>query len=345
MEEAEFGVPMQRPSPLPFTGVSRKRRSFFYTQLARLLNAGIGPVRAFGILAEQRGSWRLARAARDMAAQVQSGATLAQAFARHPNAFPENEVRMIEASEQAGAAPDTMLRIARSIEKLRTFWLRFNTGLIIPAITLFVALIVLPIFIAIFTGDPVKVMIRQSAGLAALVGGALVVLTVWRSLASFSAPRVVIHGVLLGVPVFGGVARRMAMARFAEMFQCLYAAGVRVPEAMARAAMACGNAAIGRRLLRCVPLVREGVPLSAALAQSGSVPLIGLNMVEVGETAGKLDESLAKFAEYQQEEAETTVDRIAKVGPMVVYLLVVAVMVILIFQAMAGYVAAIQKEM
>lgn len=345
MDEAQIGVPMRRASPLPFTGISRKRRSFFYTQLARLLSAGIGPVRALGTLADQRGSWRLSRAARDMAAQIQDGATFAEAFARHPNLFPENEVRMIEAAERAGAAPDTMLRIARSLENLRTFWLRFTTGLIIPAITLFVALIVLPILMAIFTGDPVAVMVRQLAYLAVSICLVIALVTGWRSLSSFSGPRVVIQGLLLHVPVFGGVARRMAMARFAEILQCLYVAGVRVPEAMARAAMACGNAAIGQRLLQAVPLVREGVPLSVALAQSGAVPLLGLNMVEVGETAGKLDESLAKFAQYQQEDAQVTVERIAKIGPMVVYLGVVAVMVILIFQAMASYVGAINNLM
>ena len=345
MNPQALGVAMARPCPLPFTGLSRKRRSFFYTQLARMLSAGLSPVRALTTLAEQRGSWRLSRAARDMVAHIQSGGTLAEAFARHPTLFPENEVRMIEAAEHGGAAPETMLRIARFLDTVRTFWLRFITGLIYPAMVVLVALMGVPLLIAIFLGDPVAVLYAQLRAGAILLGAILVATTAWRFFSSLSWPRVAIHGILLGIPVFGGLARRIATARFADVFECLYSAGVRVPEAMARAAMACGNAVIGRRLLRAVPRVLEGTPISAALAQTGVVPLLGISMVEVGEVAGKLDESLRKFAQYQQEDAEVTIDRLAKLLPMLIYGLVVVYMVFMILRFATSYVGAIERQL
>ena len=338
MDESDLGVPVQRPSPLPFTGVSGRKRAVFYTQLSRLLSAGIGPVRALGTLAGQRGSRRLSRAAHDMAAQVQSGATLAQAFARHPNLFPENEVRMIEASEHAGAAPDTMLRIARVLEKVRSFWVQFATGLMYPGAILLMALVAVPLLLAFFQGNPTALLWAQAKAAAIVAGAILAALIGWRSLSSLSGPRVAIHGLVLAIPIFGGLARKMALARFAEMLECLYSAGVRLPEAVTRAAMACGNAAIGRRLLRCVPLLRDGLGLTVALAQCGAMSYLGLNMIEVGETSGKLDESLSKFAQYQQEDAEVTIDRLAKILPWLVYLAVIVFMVMAVLRAMAGLV-------
>jgi type II secretory pathway component PulF len=321
-------IEIPRRSPLPFTGVSKRHRSFFYTQVARMLSVGISPARTLTTLAGQRGSRRLSRAATDMAARVESGARLAEAFARHPNIFPTNEVRMIEASEYGGKAPETMLRIARFLDTLRTFWLRVVTGLIYPAILLLVAIVFIPLLIAFFVGDPVKVLRVQLISAATTAGVLLAAVIAWRSFSSLSAARVLIDGFVLHIPIFGGLARKLALARFADTMEALYSAGVHVPEALARAGMACGNASIARRIVDCVPLVQAGTPLSEALAQSGAMPFLALNLLEVGEVSGTLDDALRKFAENEHEDLVFAIDRLAKILPNVIYALVVLFVVL-----------------
>jgi len=340
-------IAIPRRSPLPFTGVSKRKRAIFYTQLARMLHAGIGPVRCLTTLAEQGGSRRLARAARDMVAHIQSGGTLAEALAQHPNIFPPNEVRMVEASEHAGAAPETMLRMARFLDTMAAFWRKVATGLMYPCVCLAVALGALPLLLAYFGhfGGVANVLRIQATVVAVGVGSVLLLVIGWRSLGARSRPRVFLHRLLLSLPVYGKLARKLALARFADTFECLYSAGVQATEAMARAAMACGNESIGQQILQVVPLVQEGVPLSAALAQSRAIPVTGLNMFEVGVKVGKLDESLRKFAEYQQTDAEVAIERLARILPTIAIFAMIAVLAYTVLRAWMTYISAIRGMM
>jgi type II secretory pathway component PulF len=328
VDEGPRVIEMQRPSCLPFTRTTRRKRAAFYTQLAHMLDVGIGPVRALRSLAEYRGMWRLTRAARGMIPVIQDGATLAEAMARYPNVFPENEVRMVEASQRAGNVPGALLNLARAHERVRRFWRKFITKLIYPSFILFAAWFAIPLFVATFFGDVVGVLFLKLRQTAVLAGGWLVLLTWWRFLGNVSFIKRVIHRLILGIPWLGTLARRLALARFAELFECLYSAGVRVPEAMSRAALACGNAVLASRLDAVVPMVVDGHSVTEALARSRAMPSLGLNFIEVGETTGKLDETLLKFAEYQRVDAETLLMRLATIIPLVIYLTVIFIMAV-----------------
>jgi len=336
------------PSPFPFMGVSKRKRAVFYTQLARMLRAGIGPVRSLTTLAGQGGSWRLSRAAGDMAAQAQAGASLAEAFARHPNVFPPNEVRMIEASTHAGAAPETMLRIAGILERFAKAWSRVILGLLYPCICLLVAFVGLPLIVAYFTGafGGVGHLLRGYIGGAVVVfAGGFLLVTGLRTLSSRSGIRVGLDRVLLAIPIYGKLARRLALNRFADTFQCLYAAGLMVPEAMAHAALACGNGFIGTRIANVAPQVQDGIPLAVALAQTRVVPRVGLNLIEVGESSGELDATLLKFAEYQQDDLDIGLARMAKVLPMLALFLMIGILAYAVLAAWGAYVRGIQSMM
>ena len=323
MDEPSGLIELRRPSPLPFRRTSRRKRSVFFTQLARMLQAGISPVRSLWTLAEQKGSWRLSRAAAGMVQTIQNGATLAEAMAQHPNVFHADEVRVVEAAQRSGAIPDALLRLAQGHERVRRFWQKFITKLIYPSFILLVAWFGVPLLIAAFLGGFEQVLYAKLIQLVILVGGCMVVQTWWRFMGNVSILKQFIHGIVLSIPIFGTLARRLATARFAEMFECLYASGVRVPEAMTRSALACGNAVLAKRLLGVVPLLVEGQSITSALAQSRAITSMGMNFIEVGETSGKLDESLLKFAEYQREDAEVLLMRLATVLPLLIYLFVI----------------------
>ena len=118
-----------------------------------------------------------------------------------------------------------------------------------------------------------------------------------------------------------------------------------VPEAMARAALACGNAFIGARIANVAPQVQDGVPLAVALAQTRVVPRVGLNLIEVGESSGELDATLLKFAEYQQDDLEIGLARMAKVLPMLALVLMIGILAYAVLAAWGAYVRGIQRMM
>jgi type II secretory pathway component PulF len=318
-----------------------RKRAAFYMQLAHMLQAGIGVGRCLRTLAGQGGSRRLARAAAAMARHVEAGNRLSEALAQHPDIFLANEMRMIEGAEHAGKEPDVMLRIARLLDRRASARNKVLAGLIYPGLCLFAALVALPLVVAYLTGG--------SAAMWALLRSQLttlgIALAVWfalfvgfRSLSERAATRVGVHAAALSIPLFGKLFRRLALARFADTLESLYSAGVMMPEAVGRAATACGNAYIGGRIERAVPAVTRGGSLAGALAQSGVIPQMGLNFIEVGEQSGKLDASLAKFAEYQHEDLEMGIERLSKILPTIaIFLMIIILAYMVITRWMAHF--------
>ena len=329
-------TPIPPRSPLPFTGVSKRKRSLFYTQLARMLHAGLSPVKSLRTLAVQSGGGRLARAAARMAAHIEAGGNLASAFAHEPNLFPPSEVRMVEASERGGGTPDTMLRIASFLDKLVAAQRNVVTGMIYPGLCLFVVFVGIPNALAFFDVIPPVWPYYLIAAFLLFAGGCAWV-TVWRSLNALGAVRYTLHSVLNHVPVFGGILRRLAWVRFAHTFECLYAAGMLPHQSLAHAASACGNAVIGDRLARATPQVEAGGSLTEALAASRALPQLGLELIAIGEQAGQLEPSLRKFAEYEEGDLTTAIERSAKVLVVLVILGYIVLMVFLILMVAANY--------
>jgi len=333
-------------SPLPFMGVSLRKRSAFYTQLARMLTAGIGVQRCLTLLAGQGGSRRLARAAAAMAEHVGAGDSLAGAFALHPNLFPANEVRVIEGAGLAGREPEAMLHIAHLLDRLALARGKVVAGLIYPVCCLLAAFVVLPLVVAFLLGGEaaaLKLLLGQLGSAGTFAAIALAVYVAFRSIPDASALKTTVHAVALRVPLFGKQFRRLALARFADTFHSLYEAGVMLPEALARAAMACGNAHIGGRILRVAPQVRSGGSVTDALAQAGVIPLIGLNLLQTGEVAGKLDASLQKFAQYQHEDLEIGIERLAKILPMIALFLMIIILASAVLSAWGAYIGGMTR--
>ncbi|NCO19995.1 MAG: type II secretion system F family protein, partial [Gammaproteobacteria bacterium] len=55
---------------------------------------------------------------------------------------------------------------------------------------------------------------------------------------------------------------------------------------------------------------KTGTPLARALDESGDFPRLALQMINVGEETGQLDEMLLKVANTYDREVRTTIDRI-----------------------------------
>lgn len=346
MAEPAMPVEIKARSPLPFTGVSRRSRAAFYLQLARMLSAGLGPPRALRLLAGQGASRRLRRAARVMADHTAAGGALVEAFAAHPNLFPPNEVRMIEASARAGRLPDVLQRLAASLERVASTRAKIATGMIYPGFCLFIGLVALPLVVAYLTA-PRETFLRIAGIYAvAFAGGACgltALFVLYRLVADRTGLRPALDFLALRLPLFGKINRKAALGRFADALQCLYASGVLLPEALERAALACGNAFISSRLAGVAGMVRDGVPLSQALRHSGVVPAIGLDLVETGEQAGELASTLERFRDYQQEEFTIGLDRLGRILPLLAMMVMIVVLAAAVLKAWGRYIGGIQS--
>jgi MSHA biogenesis protein MshG len=136
--------------------------------------------------------------------------------------------------------------------------------------------------------------------LGAALGGGL-----WlRHYVNTEAGRLRWHGLLLKLPIIGGIVLRATLARFARAFAMAMRSGVPVLQALTVVALAVENDVIARKLLGMRGAIERGESLTrAAAAQDCFTPLV-LQMLTVGEETGQTDEMLVEVADFYEREVD-----------------------------------------
>ena len=97
--------------------VAPKSLQVFSRQFATMIEAGLSVVTALVILEQQTDDLALGKVIDDVREQVEAGALLSEAMARHPDVFSRLYVAMVEAGEAAGVLDTVLDRVAIQIEK------------------------------------------------------------------------------------------------------------------------------------------------------------------------------------------------------------------------------------
>lgn len=293
-------------------------RTAFLRNWAVMIDAGLSISHCLETLARQH-KGRLARAARRMQERIEGGATLAEAAEEHPHMFSQLEITLLRAGEVSGSLDRVLLRLADRQEARGGMIKRLITKLIYPAILLHAA-ILLPGFTAWFQGQsPLSVLLQVMRPLGVIYGVLICAWLIYRHGDSVKPLRRSLDFFLYHIPIIGGLIRNTGTARFARTFAALYNAGVSVLDALPMAAKATGNAVMERRILAALPTVQEGKSFSEAMSASRAFGPVIDNMLAVGEESGKLDEMLDKIAENADLDAQTSLERMGTIIPLIIY--------------------------
>ena len=93
-----------------------KELAVFSRQFATMVNSGLPILRALSILADQTSNAELARVLGEVRIDVEQGASLSGAMAKHPKVFNDLFVSMVKSGETGGSLDDVLLRLADMIE-------------------------------------------------------------------------------------------------------------------------------------------------------------------------------------------------------------------------------------
>jgi type II secretory pathway component PulF len=107
-------------------------------------------------------------------------------------------------------------------------------------------------------------------------------------------------GIKLQVPVMGAVFRSAALGRFARTLGTLAKSGVSLLPALRIVEDTIGNRVLAKQIARVAEETRGGDSLAAPLRKLGIFPRAVVQMIEVGEETGRLDEMLLKVAEIEE---------------------------------------------
>jgi len=305
--------------------VKDKEMAIFTRQFSTMIDAGLPLVQCLNILAEQSESKNLRDVTGNVARTVEEGSTLAESLRRHQKTFDDLYTNMVEVGETGGILDVVLQRLAVYIEKAASLKRKVKSALVYPSSIIGVAMLVIgfmlafviPTFAAMFKEMgaelplPTRMVINLSdfvrgyfwlIGLA--LGGAIYGL---RSYYRTENGRSTIDALILKVPVFGVIFRKVAVARFTRTLGTLVQSGVPILEALRITASTSGNKVVERAVLQCRTSVTEGKTLAEPLKISGVFPPMVTQMVSVGEQTGALDAMLSKIADFYDDEVDTAV--------------------------------------
>ena len=309
--------------------VKAKDLAIFTRQFSVMIDAGLPLVQCLDILASQQPNKYFQQVLGQVRQDVEEGATLSQAMARHPKVFDQLFVNMVEAGETGGILDLILQRLSTFIEKIVKLKRDVISAMIYPAAVIIIAVIVvaaimifvIPQFQTIFLGLlgpgeqlplPTRLVMAFShfiAGwgglciLAAVIGLGVAL----RFLYKTPGGRRRIDQTLLKVPIIGKILLKIAIARFSRTLSTLLSSGVPILQALDITARTAGNVIIEEAIVKIRAGVERGESFIEPLKAAEVFPNMVAQMVGIGEQTGALDGMLGKVADFYEQEVDTAI--------------------------------------
>src|SRR5262249_47918259 len=285
--------------------VKSKDLSIFTRQFSVMIDAGLPLVQCLDILSQQQQSKYFQQVLAQVRQDVEEGSTLAAAMSRHPKVFDQLYSNMVEAGETGGILDLILQRLSTFIEKIVKLKRDVISALIYPAAVIFLAIIcvavimivVIPQFQTIFLGLlgpgeqlplPTRIVVGISSFLAGWGGLAILVSIIGAVIAIrfyYKTPggRKNIDALILKLPIFGSVVRKIAVARFARTLSTLLASGVPILQSLDITARTSGNVIIEEAIIKVRIGVERGESFVDPLRATDVFPHMVAQMIGIGE--------------------------------------------------------------
>lgn len=304
----------------------------FARQLSTLQDAGLAILRSLRILEQQQKAGRLKRIIGYVADDIEGGATLSEAMGKYPKCFSRLFVNMIAAGEVGGVLDIILLRLADFMEKAQRLTRKVKGAMVYPVgvliaatgIVLFLMIKIIPTFSEVLlnmsegqTTLPKLtqtlmdisnwLMGRKGLNVGIVILTPFVIMAILRLIRQFRIGRLILDTIKLKMPIIGNLSYKVSVARWTRTLGTLISAGVPILEALNITRETAGNEVYASTLGKVHHAIRQGDTFANPLRQSKTVDPMVVNMIDVGEETGDMDNMLEKIAANFDEEADVLV--------------------------------------
>lgn len=312
--------------------VTTKDVVVFSRQFSTMVNAGLPILQGLSIVAEQAENPDFRVVMTKVRDDISNGVPLSDAMAKHPKAFNTLYVNMVKAGEQGGILDVIFERLSEYLEKAEGVARKVKSAMMYPIVVMSVAVLVViflmvkvvPTFRDVFTSFgaklplPTQIVIdiseflssKKAFLLLAFMIGLVIVISMYRKT---KAGAYNWDKMLLKLPVFGVLAQKASVAKFARTLGTLVKSGVPILDALETVGKTSGNLVIERAVNSARDSVREGKTLTQPLKESKVFPAMVTQMINVGEETGALDAMLSKIADFYESEVDAAVEGLTSI--------------------------------
>jgi type IV pilus assembly protein PilC len=308
-----------------------KALALFARQLSNLVNAGLPLMRALAVLIDQTEDTTLKESLVAVQADVESGIAFSAALAKQPRAFPSLMVSLVRVGEAGGFLGDSLKMIAETYQADAELRDKLKAAATYPMVVLAIAVLaaigmitfIVPVFESMFAslgGElplPTRLLVMTSRNMVwigpLLAVGVIAGWVLWTRNRNTEAVRKVVGPTVLRMPVFGKLATKLAVSRFARNLSMMLKSGVPLLQALDTVAQTSNNWAIEKAISDVQASVRDGRSFARPLAGSGVFPPLVAQMVAVGEESGTLPEMLVSISDIYDAEAKSATEQLASV--------------------------------
>lgn len=313
--------------------MSRSEMASFIGELATAVQAGLPIVPALRTIAGQGRTEAQKKMLDTIIRDVERGRSLADSMRAVGPPFTALVTNLVQAGEVSGRLGEVLGQAALLLDRDLKLRRSLMSALMYPAIlTTFIgiAIVILVTFIVPSIMSSVNLPPDQlpmptvivmgvadfMAGYWWLVGLAIAFGMYFYSRAMRTpSSRLKIDTFLVGTPVLGRLLRDIAVARFTRTFGTLAGAGLPVITSLKITKGTLGNKALERVMDDVCDEVSHGRTISEPLEQSGYFPPLLIQLMNLGEKTGTLDEMLLRAADAFEERTQASVKLFTQVLP------------------------------
>lgn len=303
----------------------------FTRQFATLLQSTVPLKDSLTTLHKQTKNPILKEAVFEISNDVSAGLSLSQALERQGGIFSDFYINMVRSAEITGRMEEAMGFLADYLEKESIWRSRVKNALIYPVFVLFLFVIV-GIFLLTFVFPKLTVVFEETSVKLPLmtkifleIGNLL--LDWWWTIAIIIAlliillvdylkteeGKAVIGELMIRLPIFGDLFKKMHVARFSESLGVLIKGGIPITQAIEITAHVMGNVIYRDVLDEIAEKVKAGESLSSLLFQNEYYfPELAGQMVAIGENTGRLEQMLKKISDFYSREVENTLNNLTE---------------------------------
>ncbi len=310
-------------------GVRKREEVVIFTrQLATMISAGIPMLESLEILREQAESKQFSMLLDQVIGDVRAGQDLSTALDRHHKAFTNVYVSMVRAGEASGQIDEILVRLADYMEASQKLKREIKSAMTYPivslvmifSITAYLMIGIVPKFEEVFKSLDVDLpgLTRAILGcsrfceanwpmiMAGMIfAGGLLVTYKRTEKGAYQFDWLMLH-----LPVFGALFRKVGLSRFAKTTATMIKSGVPILGTLEIVADTSGNRVIAQAVERARESVRQGESLMGPLAESPVFPPMVTRMIGIGEKTGALETLLEKISEFYDEQVSATVKQL-----------------------------------